>query len=209
MKYFGTRSLSSRLSMLMKILFFISIAGTVLAAVLFAVMHFKGSGGNLIWQYSFNGLSLSIENPEREYPLLYLMMNFLVAVPLILLCLKLWKLFGNFKKEEIFTEENFRTLQTTGLLIILSGLFMSLNNFINWNYFLSIAEPPMPTHWIFRIDLTAPWRFLTRKADLSGFSLSYTLFSQAGTVFFGAAVLFFSHLFKKAILIKSENDLTI
>lgn len=210
MKYFGEKSLSSAITTFLKILFYLSIAGTILGILFLSLTRFikiDSENVNAIWSIGLNGLTITTDR-TNPYPFILILLFSVLAFVCIALIYKLKNLFNNMKKERVFVEENFSLLRTSGFLIIILGFAISLVNFINWNFLINEIVGIGGSIDI-SINLAEPWKIISRKMELDQFSMSYSLISEPELIITGLSILFFSHLFKKALELKAENDLTI
>lgn len=210
MKYFGVRSLSSKIALFLNIFFYLSIMGTVVGLVILLVMRFaniNSDDANTIWSFALGGLTIQTDK-SIPYPLTLMFLNFFLALFGIALIYKLKNLFNNLKEEQVFIEDNFSLLRTSGLLLILLGFAISIVNFAHWNFLIN--EVGIIGHsFDVTINLAQPWNIISRKMDFDQYTMSLALISEQGLIIMGLSIVFFSHLFKKALELKAENDLTI
>lgn len=208
MQYFGKRSLSSAISILLKVIFYLSIIGTTLGFISLIILRFVNfKTSNMFWKFSMSGLTIEMAQ-EKHFPILILLFYSGIAALGILLVYKLMKLFNNFSRELVFSNENFQLLRSSGFLIVLLGILKSLMNYINWNIFLNNTDMGTRSFNV-HLSLTEPWNIISKTVEMDTYSMSYTMISEPGLIIIGLSILFFSHLFQVALKLKNEIDLTI
>lgn len=93
-------------------------------------------------------------------------------------------------------------------MILVIGVLKSIVNFLSVNGFFNFIQQGSQSLHI-RLSVMDPWNFMIKTFDFGNYSIGYSLISEMGLIMTGLAILFFAHLFKQALLIKEENDLTI
>lgn len=208
MKYFGQKSLSSLLFKFLNIMFYLLIVGFILVLLFIFIFNYRNpESGNVYYSIDLGGMDLTTEYKAPILPALFL-------IPILLFCILLFLIdrlrafFGNLQNDKIFIEQNFLLLQQTSWLLILSGIIKSISNYVLWNHFLSIANPDTQSA-VVSFSLSDPWEIVSQEALFGSIEMRYTLISEPGLIISGAALLFISHLFRVALSLQQENDLTI
>ncbi len=182
--YFGKKSLSSVVYRFLTVLLYLGIA---FAALVFILLIFNRIGNidnsNLNLKMKFGILAFVPDNSFR-LPLLNIIITAFNILIYFLILIVVRDIFKNFVDEKVFIQKNFISIRNTGLLIILSGISVSVMNFLNWNYIRDIIHS-------------------------ENVSIEFNIISEPELFITGGTILLFAHLFRMALKLQEENELTI
>lgn len=207
-KYFGIKSLSSKLYIILSFIFIMSIIGSVLGVTALIVSRFINIDPiEFNWIFSFHNLTITAPSNSR-FPVFGIITAFFASVLQFFILYYIKEIFRNFRDNLVFVEKNFIYLKRTGLLILISGIVMSLMNMQNWFLLKQILD--IKTQSIsYGLNLTEPWKIISNTIELNDFNMNLSFISEPGLLLIGSAILLFSHLFAMALKMKEENELTI
>lgn len=188
MNFIGEKSLSSFIYKLLKICLIALVVCIPLVIVGIAIDYSKGVKD--FYDLTSSGLMISFmpqANNEfiANYNIRSLLYNIPAIITFIYVLYSLMKLFKDFSKNKIFEIENFKRTRTIGVLIVLLGLFENIANYISA---LTIN------------NLTI--NGITFHTDL----ISVIIDSRYVG---GLIIIIIGEIFKRAIELKKDQDLTI
>ncbi len=186
MKIIGKKSVSSAISIILLIIFvilsiFLIFSMAILVLVSTDVISF--SVDSLKFQLQFGALAFSMPNDiEVGAPLIFIIFCF--GLILLYIVHQLRKIFRNFSLEQVFEMENVNSLRKIGIFIVAMA-------FVHSSYTYSCASI---VH-----DL------LVEK----GVNVVIKFGSNTTMIFSGILILVFAEIFRIAVRIAKENELTI
>ena len=142
MKYLGEKSLSSFLSVLLNIAWYVVLIGCVAGGIFFLIMIFQPSGGIA------EAMELTSDSDWQKMVAMPLVLKILmipygatVLVLLLIIIRKCRSIFNNFSREEVFRPENVDLIRETGkVLLVLSIITFQLGALIASLLLLLLCE---------------------------------------------------------------------
>jgi len=181
----------------------------ILSVILFFILtNIDAIKTGSIWSFTFNGVHLGGETLPGKHISLIFFLNYLLLIPLVFIFKRMWFFFSSLSEGKIFTPQNFQALRFTGLLIAITGFLKSIVNYVTINGFFSNI-PQRDKSLVLRLSFSDPWNFMVKTYNVGDYSIGFSLLSGIGMIFTGLLIMFFAHLFKQALGLKEENDLTI
>lgn len=186
--FIGEKSLSSFIYKTLKI-FFILLCIAIPLTVIGLIFDYK-KGDSIFYELTSYGLSLCfIKQPNNQFIAQYSIKWMLYSIPALIISLYinyyLIKLFKNFSNDIIFEEKNFKITKLIGISIILLAVSENLAF-----YFSALTLNNMTANGVtFHTDLTS----LILDARYVG----------------GLIIIITAEIFRRAIILKQEQDLTI
>lgn len=185
MKYVGRKSISSFIFIVIKISFVITFIGLT-AGILVFFFPSLHEQVPLKMSFDYPGLSIGFENTEDIFSYPVYTSIWISGIVLLLILYLLRKLFKNFRKGEVFSDPNVKTMRLTGLSVIILAVVNSIT------------------------DLMRGWLVVEKLETLSeSVDLHAVIRIDPATLFVGFLILIFAEIFKMAMQYKEENELTI
>lgn len=189
-KFIGKKSLSSFIYWLLNIFLTLSI-GMWPCLIMFTISeHLKGSSESYFYEITGRGLSmLFIKQPNNEFIANYNFRYILYSIPAVIVTLiinyYLMKIFGAFSENKVFEIENFKKSRIIGILILLRCVFADAAIYISALTINNIKVNGITFH-----------------TDIS------SAISVDGYIY-GLMIIIISEIFRRSIIMKNEQDLTI
>ena len=182
MKFFGNKSLSSVIRIILEVFWYLIILHFVSTAVVFFL---KKDIRDTFELFEFSNLIFKIDQ-SINIPWYTYLLNIPGMIFTLFLVRILCNIFISFKKEEVFTVKNFVRLRLIAIGIIIIGAVDTVTAY----YKIKILNNLI-------------------KIQNAVISPSSIFWSIAGTFFIGLILLVMAEFFKKAAELKEDSDLTI